>query len=90
MGSGPERISLSGEYDCLRQQEVAEAFARLGDPTRLELDFANVSYIDSTFLTELVRLRRRLPDCQIAFVNVNENISRVLKIVDFDKIFQID
>ena len=84
------RLRLSGEYDLCRREEVAGLFSSVGDVPQLELDFTDVTYVDSTVLTEMVKLRRRLPDCQINIVGAAPNLQRLLHVVGFEQIFRID
>jgi anti-anti-sigma regulatory factor len=66
------------------------------------LDLSAVTYGDSTFLEQLVRLQKRIRDVAlvapnarfngvgIKLVGPNPNLQRVLKVVGFDCLFQID
>lgn len=83
------RIALSGEYDLRRRDEVRELFGSIEPLSEVEIDFSDVTYIDSSFLNELVALRNRLPDCSIALSRSSPHVKRVFEIVDFGRIFTI-
>ena len=84
----PERVELSGEYDLLRRDEVRALFDGLTSPY-IVLDLCNVTYVDSSFLSALIGLRNRLPDCSITLYGPNPQVKRIFDIVDFGRIFSI-
>lgn len=88
MNGESSRIELSGEYDLQRRDEVRRIFGSL-DCSEILLDFHDVTYVDSSFLNELVVLRNRLPESSITLVVPSAQIRRILEIVDFGRIFTI-
>ena len=86
---GEQRVELEGEYDLLRQTEVAEIFDSLPALKELTLDFSAVTYVDSTFLGELARLHQRQPGCRITLTGANENLKKIFDLVGFDQLFII-
>ncbi|HEX3458799.1 MAG TPA: STAS domain-containing protein [Candidatus Baltobacteraceae bacterium] len=86
---GERRVTLEGEYDLLRQAEVAEIFGSLPALKQLDLDFSAVTYVDSTFLGELARLHNRLPGCRISLTGANPNLKKIFDVVGFGQIFAI-
>ncbi len=86
---GEQRVKLEGEYDLLRQAEVAEIFASLPALKQLTLDFSAVTYVDSTFLGELARLHQRLADCRISLTGANKNLKKIFALVGFDQLFTV-
>ncbi len=83
------RVVLSGEYDLLRRDELRELFASLGDEREITLDLRDVTYLDSSFLDELVKLRRRLTEHSITLIPGDANVRRVLNITGMHEIFTI-
>lgn len=83
-----ERIELSGEYDLRRRDEVRALFDGLTSP-HIVLDLSGVTYLDSSFLSALVLLRNRLPDCSITLYGPSPQVKRIFDIVDFGRIFSI-
>jgi anti-anti-sigma factor len=84
-----KRIELVGEYDLSRKDEVARLFGSINGEPSVVIDMAKVSYIDSTFLNELGALRLRDESRSIRLSRPNEHVRRILKIVNFDEVFDI-
>jgi anti-anti-sigma factor len=82
------RVELEGEYDLARKPELSSLFASVIEEA-VTLDFTKVTYVDSLFMQELIRLRHRLPEGAITLANPNANIRRLLNIVGFDQLFKI-
>jgi anti-anti-sigma regulatory factor len=55
----------------------------------VQIDLSEVTYIDSTILHELAILRQRQNGHSIKLVGASSQIERILRIVDFDKLFDI-
>lgn len=49
---------FEGEYDLACKDRLRAELARLADDFHVILDFTGVRYLDSTFLSELVRMSR--------------------------------
>jgi anti-anti-sigma factor len=82
------QIELTGEYDLQRREELRGLFDVL-DAADVVIDLRNVTYVDSTFLSELIVLRHRLPDSVITLLGPTRSIKRLFEIVDFASIFRI-
>ncbi|MFZ0031081.1 MAG: STAS domain-containing protein [Candidatus Cybelea sp.] len=82
-------VELSGEYDLSRKQELALLFESLEGNDPVVIDLANVSYLDSTMLNELSIFRSRNPERQITLRGANQNIRRILRLVNFDSLFNV-
>ncbi|MGA9944159.1 MAG: STAS domain-containing protein [Candidatus Cybelea sp.] len=82
-------VELSGEYDLSRKQELALLFESLEGNDPVVIDLAKVSYLDSTMLNELSIFRSRNPERQIALRGANQNIRRILRLVNFDSLFNV-
>ena len=87
--TSPHRIALDGEYDLARKDEIEGLFDSVDGDGAVVIDCSNVTYLDSTFLKELAKLRRRSSDRPISLTGVNDNIRRVLEIVGFARLFDI-
>lgn len=83
------RIELVGEYDISQKPQVAALFGALEPGGPATIDMTKVTYIDSSLLNELVRLRLRFIPHQITLVVGHENVRRLLRIVKFDRLFEI-
>lgn len=82
------KLSLEGEYDLARRDEIARLFDLL-DGDGAVIDLTNVTYLDSTILNELARLRRHGADRSVLLTGANAHIRRLFKVVRFDEVFDI-
>lgn len=82
------RIELVGEYDLSQKAEIAALFGALAPDGPATIDMSQVSYVDSNFLVELLKLRKRLVH-PITLLVRSEHIRRVLRIVNFEHLFEI-
>lgn len=83
---------FSGEYDLASRQQVRRAFDSLASVSRAILDFTAVTYIDSTVLSELVRLNAlRLEGGleAVTLATANSNIRRVLSLVQLTDVLHV-
>lgn len=87
--SQTRRIELVGEYDVSQKPEVAALFGALEPGGPVTIDLTRVTYIDSSLLNELVKLRARFMPYQITLLVRAYNIRRLLKLVKFDLLFEI-
>lgn len=83
------RVALKGEYDLARLHEIAALFNSLGDDGAILIDLTEVTYLDSTVLKELARLRLQDESRVIQLAGANSNIRRLFKIVGFEEVFDI-
>jgi len=82
-------VSFSGELDIWKEDEV-EAKLELVDGTRpVVVDLSEVRYLDSAFLSALIRLRRRLPNIRITLVVQTPSVRRVFALTEMDRLFEI-
>jgi anti-anti-sigma factor len=82
-------IELHGEYDLSRKDELNELLAALPRDEAATIDLRGVTYADSTFLAALATLALRFQGVVITIMCPQPQILRVLKIVNFDKLFRI-
>ncbi|MBV9720182.1 MAG: STAS domain-containing protein [Candidatus Eremiobacteraeota bacterium] len=83
------RIELHGEYDLSRKEEVGALFRSIAEGPQVIIDLRDVTYIDSSFLSELALLRSRLRSDKIMLVGPSQNVKRILTLVSFEQLFQI-
>jgi anti-anti-sigma factor len=82
-------IELAGEWDLSRKDELSRLLDSLEPNGRATIDLADVTYVDSTFLNLLARLHLRLAGTQITLWHPSEHLIRVLKLMKFERLFQI-
>ena len=85
-------IFLSGNVDYSTQEEIQNASrtALFADQVReIHLDFADVTFVDSSILRALLMLRRETDakGKSLVLLNCNDYIREVFEIGGFDKLF---
>lgn len=85
-----EQIELSGEYDLTRKDELQEVLAHVDGQCPVVLDVSEVTYGDSSFLTELGSLKTRHPACPMTIRGASPMMLKIFKIVRFNNLFTID
>lgn len=83
------RLALDGEWDLSRKTELTQLFSSLTTEGPAIIDLSHVTYMDSTVLNALAMLRHKFEDLSITLVVPNEDVLRILKLVNFDKLFRI-
>lgn len=83
------RIELVGDYDVSQKSEIAALFGALEPGSPTTIDMTKVTYIDSSFLHELMKLRARFMGQRITLLVHRDNVRRILRIVKFDLLFEI-
>ena len=86
-------LVFAGEYDLCCKRELRAELDALVDEPDVVLDFTNVTFIDSTCPSELIRLhdareRNELPRVAIV-VKPDDAIARLLSIVGMDAVFRL-
>ena len=82
-------VKLDGEYDLGRKEELRQLFESCNAYAPLVIDLSNVSFIDSSALNELMRLRNQNTDRSLALTGVSEQIRRILQIANVDRLFDV-
>ncbi|MGR4065714.1 MAG: STAS domain-containing protein [Vulcanimicrobiaceae bacterium] len=85
-------VTLDGEYDIARQGELDEALAPAYGASVAILDLRAVSYMDSTALTCLLRLKKRMAESGpgvVRLVAPQRPIVRLLDITRLDTVFDV-
>lgn len=83
------RIELNGEYDVSQKETIASLFGALRPDGPAVIDLTKCTYVDSTFLSELVKLRERFKQHPITLLGASGSVMRVLQIVHFNRLFEI-
>jgi anti-anti-sigma factor len=91
MGKTPNtrRIELRGEYDVSQKEAIASLFEALRPDGPAVIDMTKCTYVDSTFLSELVKLRQRFKEHPITLLGASGSVMRVLRLVHFNRLFEI-
>jgi anti-anti-sigma factor len=82
-------IELNGEYDLADREKLATLFGALPADGPATIDLTKVTYLDSTVLNALAKLRVRFKENTIKLLVGSENIKRIFRIVQFDNLFEV-
>lgn len=84
---GTCRVVLSGEIDIASAPELSETLEAQIDAKVVTIDFADVTFIDSSGLRTLVRTQRARPQGSLRLVGMQENVRKVFEITGLDEVF---
>ncbi|HTU82842.1 MAG TPA: STAS domain-containing protein [Candidatus Acidoferrales bacterium] len=81
-------IRLRGSWDLLNRERLAHVFADVPDDFDVVVDIQEVSYCDSTILTEFIRLYKRLGASgrRIDVVLGDSAVRRLFRTMHLDKL----
>lgn len=86
-------IALSGDFDFSHQESLQAAFeeAIKHKPEQVEFDFTRVTFIDSSVIRMLLKLRESAKRNQatLTISNCSERIREIFVIGGFDQIFNM-
>lgn len=86
-------IALSGDFDFSHQESLQAAFeeALQQKPEHVEFDFGNVTFIDSSVIRTLLKLRdtAKRNKTTLTIKNCSERIREIFVIGGFDQIFNM-
>ncbi len=85
----PHVVSFSGELDIWKETDVEAKLAAFDGTCAAVIDLSAVRYLDSAFLSALVRLRRRLPDCRITIVAATPSVKRIFELTEMHRLFEV-
>lgn len=87
-----QRVALSGEIDIASRVSIVEAFDQISDCDLAIVDLRAVTYIDSTGLSTLIALKRRLRAIggDVHLVLSDPRVIRLIQVCGFDKIFTVE
>jgi anti-anti-sigma factor len=83
-------VSFNGELDIWKERDVEARFSAVDGSAPVVVDLSAVRYLDSAFLSALVRLRRRLPSSSITLVVATPSVRRILELTDMHRLFSIE
>jgi anti-anti-sigma factor len=83
-------VSFNGELDIWKERDVEARFSTVDGSAPIVVDLSDVRYLDSAFLSALVRLRRRLPSVSITLVVGTPSVRRILELTDMHRLFSIE
>jgi anti-anti-sigma factor len=82
-------VELDGEYDLSQKELLASLFGTLRANAPATIDLTKVTYVDSTFLNALAVLRGRFKGYAITLLGANATVLRALRLVGFDRLFEL-
>ena len=86
----PHVVSFNGELDIWKEREVEDRLSGLDDGAPIVIDLAGVRYLDSAFLSALVRLRRRVPRSTITLLVASPSVRRIFELTEMHRLFTIE
>lgn len=91
--SGPVKLRLAGEYDISRREELEQLLAPAYGARAAVIDVSDVTYFDSTALTCLIRLRKRMMEggsANIRIVGAKPQIRRIFTLTNLERVFELE
>lgn len=86
-------LQLAGEYDISRRDELERHLSRAYGARVAVLDVKDVSYLDSTALTCLIRLRKRIMEHDdggvVRIVGAGAQVRRILNLTNLERLFEL-
>ena len=85
-------ISITSRFDITTYKEFSDAYKdKLDSTSKWVIDLAEVEYLDSSALGMLLMLRERSGgnSATIDIVNCSTAVQKILKTVNFDRLFNI-
>ena len=85
-------ITLSGDYDISRREELRDALYALRDVDAVAIDLGEVRYMDSTALGVMINFNKRFiqqggPPIQLR--NIQPRLQRLINTTGLDKVFDL-
>lgn len=88
----PLTVSLSGEFDLYREEELRATLVATYDSPKVIIDFTDVPYIDSSALRALVvkrNVRKQKGFSPAKLVGLSGGLRRIFKVTALDQIWQM-
>ncbi len=85
-------IAVDGRFDFSAHQDFRKAYENVATaPATYRVDMRDASYLDSSALGMLLLLRDHAggDDADIAIINCNDDVKKILTISNFDQLFSI-
>jgi anti-anti-sigma factor len=89
VGSYASVVALDGEFDLADRQRLADAFDVAAQGAVVIVDLSQTTYIDSTVLWQLVKLRNRNGARPPAELILTQPTGSVLRLFDVSQIFDL-
>ncbi|MGA8326451.1 MAG: STAS domain-containing protein [Candidatus Cybelea sp.] len=89
MGSYASVVALDGEFDLADRQRLADAFDVAAQGAVVIVDLSQTTYIDSTVLWQLVKLRNRNGARPPVELILTQPTGSVLRLFDVSQIFDL-
>jgi len=89
VGSYASVVALDGEFDLADRQRLADAFDVAAQGAVVIVDLSQTTYIDSTVLWQLVKLRNRNAARPTAELILTQPTGSVLRLFDVSQIFDL-
>ncbi|RLA04360.1 MAG: anti-anti-sigma factor [Gammaproteobacteria bacterium] len=85
------KIKIAGRFDFSLHQAFRGAYERVEGSESYEIDMAATSYLDSSALGMLLLLRDFAggDTAKVSIINANDDIKKILKISNFEQLFQV-
>lgn len=86
-------ISIDGRFDFAQHKDFRSAYQDIAAGSmKFVVDLSRASYLDSSALGMLLLLREHMggDPSSVRITGSSEDVRRVLKIANFDKLFQLD
>jgi anti-anti-sigma factor len=84
-------VALSGELDLTRRDELRAAFALSDNHSSVLIDLSDVTYADSSILSELLRFRAEAQEkhVRLALLVVSRQLGRLIQYAGLGEAFAI-
>ena len=84
-------VLISGRIDATTTPTVEKRLAKLGDASKLAIDFTNVDYLSSAGMRLLLSLTKqaKAKGSGIAFYNLGDDVSEIIRMAGFERILNI-
>lgn len=86
-------ITLNGDYDISRREELRDALYALRDVDAVAIDLEAVHYMDSTALGVMINFNKRFIQQggpPIKLRNVQPRLQRLINTTGLDKVFDVE
>lgn len=89
---GMVEIDIQGRFDFSVQKDFRAAYRDCPPSMNYRVNLAEVEYMDSAALGMLLLLRQHAGDTRecVTLLRPQEAVNKVLRVANFDRIFQID
>ncbi|MBV8491012.1 MAG: STAS domain-containing protein [Candidatus Eremiobacteraeota bacterium] len=88
---GSHYIRIKGTWDLVNRRDLAQVFVSVPDGVNVVVDVREVTYCDSTILTEFIRLHERLHGAgyRLEVILGTSDMRRLFSLMHLDKILAV-